>query len=413
MRRLSPLLALVLVGLTSVLIAGPASAQGAGVLDRAAAALRSDPVYVDVEAERRGDVDADAQEGLRKRIRDSGATIFLAVLPGSASAEAGGDPLRVVQELASRTGRTGIYGVVVGNSFRAGPSAQVRSLATAAFDAQQSEGTEAVLADFVGRVADIEPSGGQAPAPGQAPTGAGGESDSDGGGSSVLPLVLLGGAAGGGFWYWRRKQARDRAEQARNRSVAEAQLAVLADDVIALDPLVTLHPDARADYDAAVSRYRVAQAALENADDPVDLVRVGRLLDEAQYAMSRAKAIVEGREPPAPPAELAQPGRRGEPPVNLDEQGQPAYVGYGSSPFYGGGWFGGGGGLMTGLFLGQMLGGGWGGGGHDTNVYVDNSDGGGDGGDMGGGDTGGGDWGGGIGGGDWGGGGDMGGGDWG
>ena len=230
----------------------------------------------------------------------------------------------------------------------------------------------------------------------------------------MLPVLLLAGAAGGGLWYFRRKKSRARADDQRNRNVLEAQLAVLADDVVNLGPLVDLHADARPDYEAAVSRYRVAQEALRATDQPIDLVRVGRLLDEAQYAMARAKAITEGREPPPPPSDLSHPGRRGEPPVDLDERGQPAYVG-GGSPFYGGGWFGGGGGLMTGLFLGQMLGGGWGwGGGHDTNVYVDNdgSDGGGGdgGGDAGSGDWGGGDWGGGIGGGDFGG-GDWGGGD--
>jgi hypothetical protein len=420
MRRFS--LVLALVGLTSALVAGPATAQATGVLDRAASSLRSDPVYVDAAAERAGDVDAAAQENLRRRVRDSGSAIFLAVLPASAADESDGDATRVAQELASRTGLAGTYGVVVGNSFRGGPSAQVRSLATAAFQAHSADGTAAVLADFVDRVADLQPAGGQTP--GQGPLGDdGGASEDGGGGSNVVPLVLLAGAAGGGYWFWRRKQSRDRAEEKRNHSVVEGQLAVLADDVVSLDPQVTVHPDARPDYDAAVTRYRVAQAALESVDGPVDLVRVSRLLDEAQYAMSRARAIVEGREPPPPPSDLTRPGRRGEPPVDLDEQGQPAYVGSGSSPFYGGGWFGGGGGLLTGLFLGQMLGGGWGGGwgGHDTNVYVDNSGDGGDGGD-GGGDVGGGDWGGGggdMGGGDWGGGdwggggGDMGGGDWG
>ena len=194
---------------------------------------------------------------------------------------------------------------------------------------------------------------------------------------------------------------------------------MLADDVVNLEPQVELHPDARPDYEAAVSRYRVAQEALRSTGQPIDLVRVGRLLDEAQYAMARAKALVEGREPPPPPSDLTQPGRRGEPPVDLDERGQPAYVG-GGSPFYGGGWFGGGGRPddrpVPGPDAGRRLGLG---GGHDTNVYVDNDGSGGDGGDQGG-DVGGGDWGGGIGGGDWGGGGggdwggggDMGGGDW-
>src|SRR5690606_13400903 len=100
----------------------------------------------------------------------------------------------------------------------------------------------------------------------------------------------------------------------------------------------------------AVHRYRVAEAALERADEPVDLVRVGRLLSEASYAMRRAQARVDGREPPAPPQELRRPGRHDEPPVDVDEAGRPVYVSArGISPFYGGGWFGGGTGLLGGL----------------------------------------------------------------
>ena len=411
-----------------LLVAGPAAAQ-TGVLDRAAAGLRSDPVFVDPGAERADDVDADR---LRGRIRDANAPIFVAVLPAAAADEVGGDVNRLPQELGTRSGVAGTYGVVAGNSFRAGsntlPAGRAGALATAAFQAHSGDGTQAVLDDFVERVAAVQATQGpQSTAPSSAGSpfdnGTGGEvtDDGDGGASSVLPVVLLAGAAGGGLWYFSRKRNRQRAEDQRNRSVLEAQLAVLADDVVNLEPQVELHPEARADYEAAVSRYRVAQEALRSTGQPIDLVRVGRLLDEAQYAMARAKALAEGREPPPPPPDLTQPGRRGEPPLDLDERGQPAYVG-GGSPFYGGGWFGGGGGLMTGLFLGQMLGGGWGygGGGHDTNVYVDNDGSGGGGGDQGGGDVGGGDWGGGIGGGDWGGGGggdwggggDIGGGDW-
>ena len=136
---------------------------------------------------------------------------------------------------------------------------------------------------------------------------------------------------------------------------------MLASDVVALEDQVDLHPEARPDYDAAVMRYQSAQAAIERADDDVDFVRVRRVIDEGRYAMNRARAIVEGREPPAPPAELTRPGSHNEPPVQVDEQGQPFYAGAGV-PFYGGGgWFGGGGGLLTGLLLGSMMGGGFGG----------------------------------------------------
>ena len=350
MRRLAS--ASVLLVAVAVLLAAPAVAQ-TSILDQAASRLRSDPVYVDPEADVAGDVDED---GLRQRIRASNAPIFVAVLPAAAIDEGGGDAGRLPPALATRTGLAGTYGVVAGRSFRGGSNTlapgQGGALATAAFQAHRDDGIQAILEDFIERVSRAQaargprrpqPSGSGSGSPFDDGGGDASAGDEGGGGSSVLPVLLLAGAAGGGLWYFRRKKSRERVEDQRNRNVLEAQLAVLADDVVNLGPQVDLHPDARPDYEAAVSRYRVAQEALRATDQPIDLVRVGRLLDEAQYAMARAKAITEGREPPPAALRPHQPGRRGEPPVDLDERGQPAYVG-GGSPFYGGGWFGGGGG---------------------------------------------------------------------
>ena len=123
-------------------------------------------------------------------------------------------------------------------------------------------------------------------------------------------MLLVGGAGAAGLWAWRsskkRKAAaaeRARAEEA-DRQMLRAELSVLADDVVRLEPEIELHPEARTDFDAAVSRYRAAQAALDYADQPVDLVRVERVVAEARYSMDRARAIIDGREPPPPPEEL-------------------------------------------------------------------------------------------------------------
>lgn len=140
-----------------------------------------------------------------------------------------------------------------------------------------------------------------------------------------------------------------------------AELSVLADDVLRLETDVVLHEAARNDYESAVHRYRVAQAAIEqhSAGAQVDLSRVQRVLDEAQWSMARAKAIVQGYPPPLPPATLQNPGTRGEPAVRLADDDRPMYVGAPMS--FRSGWFGGGGGLLGGLMIGSMLGGfgGW------------------------------------------------------
>ena len=415
MRRLTVVLASIVLGL---LVATPASAQSAQsaqpVIDEAARALRSDSVYV--HPDRAGDLDRAAQERLRRRIADRGAAMFLAVLPTSALDEVGGDANDVLRTLHDRVRVSGTYGVVVGRTLRAGsttlPSGRATSAATAAVQAHQGGTVEEVLADFVDRIASVQGSqGGQdAGRRGGAFDGNGSSGSGDGGGGgSLLPVLLLLGAAGGGLYLWqrgkrRREETEERAQNQADLSLLRAEVSVLAQDVMQLEPQVALHPDARDDYEAGVARYRVAQAALEQNDPRIDMVRVKRVVSEGQYAMARARAVIDGRQPPPPPEELTRPGRREEPAVDLDDEGRPAYVGYGG-PFYGGGWFGGGGGLLTGLFLGQMLGGGWGWGGgyHEQNIYVESPEA--DGGDFGGGDFGGGDFGGGdFGGGDFGGG---------
>ena len=396
-----------------IALAAPASAQ-TDPLDAAASALRNNPVYVDSSAERAREVDA---ERLRSRIRNGDAPIFVAVLPASAVNAAGGDVNRLPSVLAERVGLQGTYAVVAGSSFRAAsnalPSGRAGALATASFQARSGNGVGAVLETFVDRVNEASTGA----------LGSGGNRDSsapaeDDGGVNSGGLLLLLALGGGGLFLWSRsRRAKERKVDARefeaDRQMLQAELSVLGNDVLQLEPQVTVHPDARPDYDAGVTRYQSAQAAMEYADDQVDLVRVDRVIDEGRYAMDRARARIEGREPPAPPEKLTRPGRHDEPPLDLDERGQPVYVGYGGMPWYGGGgWFGGGGGgLLTGLMLGSMLGGGWGGGyygGHGHDGGGDGGDGGDSGGDWGGGDWGGGDFGGGdFGGGDFGGGGDF------
>jgi len=350
----------------------------------AAAALRSDPVYVHPAADQ--ELASGEADDLRAAIADSGRGVFVAVLPASAApteAEASSLPA----ELEQMTGLAGDYAVVVGDRFRAEDGER----ATAAFQAGRDDGLAAVLERYVTGVSAVD-----------AGTGGDTTARSADGSSLIGPLVVMGlGAVALLIWVKRRRR-REQAEAQRafdaDVQVLRAEISVLADDVMRLEPEVSLHPAARSDFDAATQRMRAASAALDYADEAIDLVRVVRVVDEARYAMSRARAVVSGYEPPPPPAELRRPGRHDEPPVDVDEDGMVVYGG--GMPFYGGGWFGGGGGLFSGLVLGSMLGGwGWGGG----DVYVD-----GDAGDWGG-DIGGGDFGGDIGGGDFG--GDIGGGD--
>ena len=398
------LAALALLGSTfgSTSTAGP-------ILDEAAEELRRDPVYVADGAER--SISSSEADELREAIRDGSQPLYVAVLPNAAEAEAGGLN-GLPAALGEAVGLRGTYAVVTGNGFRAAsnalPQGVASAIATDAFNDRDSDRVGPFLQAFVERVESYDPATGQV-------SGSDSGSDSGGGGIGVGTIVILVGAVALGIFLFRNSAKRRKQEQAvliGDQEDLRASLSVLADDVLRLEPEVDLHPEARDDYEAAVARFKWAQAAIDGIDSPDDVPRVRRGMAEAQYAMARARAIVQGREPPAPPPELQNPGAYGEPAIHLDERRQPQYAGYEG---YGGGWGGGGffggNGLFTGLLLGHMLGGmggwgggfGWGGGGQD------HPDGGilsGGGGVFGSG--GGGDWGGG-GGGDWGGGG---GGDW-
>jgi hypothetical protein len=381
----------------SVVTGAAASVGATGIdLDNVAASLRQDPVYVDDDAERA--LSEEDAERVRDAIRSAGTPIYVAVLPQRAVDVAGGDSTELASQLADAVGRPGTYGVVVGDSFRAGSSELPGGRAAQLVDEALSSGgddTAAVLSDFVRRVGHAAASSGS--------EADGSANDDDGTSSWFGAVLLIALVGGGGYLLWRRTArrkadaaARARAEAA-DRQMLAAELSVVADDVLRLDTEVQLHPEAQRDFDAAVNRYRAASAALEYAGKPVDLKRVGRVIEEARYLMDRVRALIDGREPPPPPDRLRRPGEHGEPAIDLDDDHHPRYVGYPGG--FSGGWFGSPGSLFGGLLLGSMLFGGWG---YGPTTIINEE---GDGGDFGGGDFGGGDFGGGdFGGGDFGGG---------
>ena len=402
---------LVAVLATVVVVFGPASPAGADELDDAAAALRQDPVYNDPDAERA--LSEPQVEELRAAIRSGDAPVYVAVLTEQAIADAGGDPDAVPGRLGELTGLRGTYAVLAGGSFRAASNALPRGvagdIATDAFNDHRGDGPAAVLRAFVERVqtAATGGAGGAGGSPdavfdGSRDTRSGegsGDSGGDGGGIGLLPILLLG---GGAFAFFSMRRANKRRAQERQLLLGDqqdlrAELSVLASDVMRLEPEVVVHPEARTDYDAAVGRFQWLQAAIDAIDSDDDIPRLRRAMAEARYAMARAQAIVRGQTPPEPPEELRQPGRYGEPPVRVDDRGEPEYVGYGPGAWGGGGFFGGNG-MLSGLLIGSMLGGGFGGWGHggDGGAFERGYEAGqddGDGfGDFGGGDFGGGDF---------------------
>src|SRR3712207_3025127 len=133
MRR-AAVLALALIVLLAP--AAGAQTQTATVIDRAAEALKGDPVYVDPDAE--AELSAGDADRLRSQISEAGVPLFIAVLPRAASEEVGGDPRDVVRGLEERTGLAGEYAAAIGRTFLAEPS--VGEIATAAVTSKRSEG---------------------------------------------------------------------------------------------------------------------------------------------------------------------------------------------------------------------------------------------------------------------------------
>ena len=458
MLRPRRLLAVAVAVAALLVLAGPATAAGRYV-DQAAAALRSDPVYVAPDANAAwADVAA-----LRARVNGSAVPVYLAILPAAALGETGGDKAELARAVAGQLGRPGVYLVAAGDQVGVGDTSRslLGGASAPALFRQASQAhpgdRQAVLLDFVDRVkaAAAQAQGGSGSGAGQT-----GGSSGSGGGLKVFLIVVLVILAVVGVLALRSAQVRRRreAEQlAELKATAQEDLVALGDDIRALDLDTSMpgaDPEAVRHYGAAVDAYQRAAESLDRVVRPEQLGAVSAALEEGRFEMAVARAILEGRPPPerrppcffdprhgpstedvrwAPPggaerdvpacAACAQRVRSGvEPPAREVLVGGTPRP-YWQAPAYYGPWFGGyfgsgAAGFLGGLLLGEALSGGWGWGGGPGWAgagdpgwgWNGGSD---DGGDGNGGDTG--DWGGGdLGGdgGDWGG-GDFGGGDFG
>jgi hypothetical protein len=85
------------------------------------------------------------------------------------------------------------------------------------------------------------------------------------------------------------------------REAAQDDLLALADDIRELDLDIEMpdaDPAAKRDYTAALGYYERAARAFDRARSPADLEAVSAALEEGRFAMTSAKARLEGRPPP-------------------------------------------------------------------------------------------------------------------
>jgi hypothetical protein len=385
---------LLLASATAALVLVPA-AQAGPIIDRAVAALNSDSVYADPAAEL-APSHAD-QDRLRRKLDSAGAgPVYIAFLPTAAEREAGGSPDGVLQAIHDALGRKGTYAAVIGRHFRAGsdvlPPGVAGRLATEALAAHRGEGVTATLVDFVDRVA-AERTGG-------ADGGGGGQPS--GGGGALIGLLIAGVVA---FLLFRAVRTRRRlqTELAEVKSAAHEDLIALADDVQKLEQPVEANAQAKQEYTQALDSYDKASGSYDRATQPRQLEAVTTALEEGRWHMSAAEALLNGRNPPerrapcffdprhgpsardvdwTPPGGTSRKVPACEPDAQAVERGaQPAsrevmaggrMVPYWSAPPYFGPWAGGyfmpfgGTGFLSGLFVGELLGGAYGGWGYGS-----------------------------------------------
>ncbi len=366
-------------------------------IDAAVAALQTNPVYVDPDAELA--IGSAEQDRIRSAIDSSGAgPLYIAILPAAAENETGGNPDGVLQALHDGLGRQGTYAVVVGRHFRAGSEGVLAQgvageLATEALNAHRGEGVTPTLIDFVHRVAAARQSGG-------APGGTGNQPGT--GGGILIGLLVLGGLT---FLAFRviQSRRRDQAQLAEVKAAAHDDLIALADDVQKLEQPVESNAQAKREYDEALADYDKASGAFDRAQRTKELEAVASSLEEGRYHMSAAAALLAGKQPPErrPPCffdprhgpstrdvEWAPPGgaprkvpaceadaqavERGEEPASREVVAGGRRVPYWNAPPYFGPWAGGyfmpfgGTGFLSGLFVGELLGGAYGGWGYGS-----------------------------------------------
>ncbi len=381
---------LLLVTVALLLVAAPAAAAQ-DELAPVVEALQDGSVYV------AQGVDVDAGE-LREQVADSGVDMNIAVLPEETS------PDQVAGPIYGRVGEEVPLVVVAGSRIVAGPGDELRGMAEEAARENRGESAEVVLADFIERV---------------------GGDDGGGGGAGGWILLALAGAGGSAFVISRRqRRRRQAAEFAEVKENARDDLVALGDDIRALEldmDMPGVSDEAKADYETAVAAYERADQSWRLAQRPDDLEPAGAALEEGRWAMTSARARLDGREPPerrppcffdprhgpsdrdvewapaggeprlVPACEAdAQRVERGDDPeareVTVGGQRMPYWAaGPMYAPFMGGFY---GAGILPGLLIGTSLGGMW-----DTPADTGGGDFGG--GDFGGGGFGGGDFGGG------------------
>jgi hypothetical protein len=295
----------VLAGLVLCLLVGLAAPASAGPwVDRTAGSLRDEPLYLNPSA--RPTLSAAEAERVRARLAVASIPVFVAVLPGQARREAGGDVNRLAGMVAASVGRPGTYLVVAGGEEGAGSNTLAKGVAAtqarAAFG--QHPGMAAATLDFVGRA---EKAAGRPPVttpPPQPPPG----EDADGNTVLVVLLAIAGVVTVAVLLALtlenrsERRSVRIGTQLGEVKAVSQEDITALADDLrnlnVDLQAEEAGNPEAVNQYTRAYEYLERAEQEFERARTPEDLARVSTALESGRFAMASARARFERRDPP-------------------------------------------------------------------------------------------------------------------
>ncbi|KDN83064.1 membrane protein [Kitasatospora cheerisanensis KCTC 2395] len=274
-----------LLGLLMVLgLSAPAQAAG---LNDAADSLKNTQVYVDPAMT--GRFSKDQADALAKKLKKADKPVFVAVLPDSEAYA----PKTLLNDLRTKVGIVGVYGVWRGDKFDVGadakalPVAQARNIAGASARSHPGD-IDGTVNDFVDQA--VKQTKGEGP------------QHSASAAWIVVPVALVALAGTGVFLLFRRakkrKEAQARAELAQLRTVVDEDITAFGEELDRLD----FNPGApgaddtqRADYTRALDSYDRAKRTMDEAAKPEDVRPVTEALEEGRFALATLAARREGR----------------------------------------------------------------------------------------------------------------------
>ena len=266
------------------------------------AAVDTDEVTVVAEQMRAGDpvvsvpgaenaLSAGQVDALTTQVIASEVPIFIGVFPESAAGTQTTDDVLIA--LNEQVGLSGVYAVVVGNQFRAGStSGSASDLATRAFQAERDNGVEAVLSEFIALTTERFAEG-AASAPATA------ESSTASGVFTFFLLAIFIGVIALVIVVLLRARKRAKLQLSEVRAAVDQDVTEFGERLARFD---ITDPDfddqARADLQRALDDYDRAKRSAQLMTNANQAEQVTSALEDGRYSLACVQAQVNGE--PAP-----------------------------------------------------------------------------------------------------------------